>query len=98
MITHKMHQMLAFGSYGSSKCHYQMCFALKFNLSQPDVLCIKFDLSQLNVYVLQKKSSSNSSSNGGPDVPSQQDVKQQAKEAQNWIEAWRKKQPVKTNK
>ncbi|KAL0053163.1 hypothetical protein WJX82_001802 [Trebouxia sp. C0006] len=46
---------------------------------------------------LQKKSSSNSSSNGGPEVPSQQDVKQQAKEAQNWIGAWRKKQPVKTN-
>lgn len=46
---------------------------------------------------LQKKSSSNSSSNGGPEVPSQQDVKQQAKEAQNWIGAWRKKQPVKTS-
>ncbi|DBA93345.1 TPA: hypothetical protein ACH3X2_003622 [Trebouxia sp. C0005] len=46
---------------------------------------------------LQKRSSSNSTSNGGPEVPSQQDVKQQAKEAQNWIQAWRKKQPVKTN-
>jgi len=69
----------------------------KFDLSRPDVLCAKFDLAQLNVYALQKKGSSNSSSNGGPDVPSQQDVKQQAKEAQNWIEAWRKKQPVKTN-
>ena len=85
-----------FGSY-ISKCHCQTCFALEVDLSQSYVLCALFELSQLNVYVLQKKSSSNSSSNGGPEVPSQQDVKQQAKEAQNWIGAWRKKQPVKTN-
>ena len=90
MIAHNMHQMMSFGVY-SSKCHCQMCFALKFDLSRPDVLCARFDLSQLNVYILQKKGSSKSSSNGGPEVPSQQDVKQQAKEAQNWIEAWRKK-------
>lgn len=45
---------------------------------------------------LQGKSSTNGAGKG-PEVPSQQDVKVQAKEARNWIQDWRKKQPVKAD-
>lgn len=37
--------------------------------------------------VMQKKGGAN----GSRAAPSQEDVKQQAKEARNWIQAWRKK-------
>lgn len=47
------------------------------------------------MFGVQKKGGANGS--GAPEAPSQEDVKQQAKEARNWIEAWRKKQPVKAN-
>ena len=71
-----------------------MCFyALTTAHSSP---CSLVHVSLIINFCVQKKGSANGSSSGS-EAPSQEDVKQQAKEARNWIEAWRKKQPVKAN-
>lgn len=41
--------------------------------------------------VVQKKKGGANGSRAEPAAPSQEDVKQQAKEARSWIQAWRKK-------
>lgn len=54
----------------------------------------------LMTFGAQKKGGAKGGANGSraePEAPSQEDVKQQAKEARSWIQAWRKKQPVKAN-
>lgn len=69
----------------------------KFEKQKEEVL----DESKENIKeaesTLQNKQASSNGSSSAPEVPSQQDVKQQAQEARGWIEAWRKKQPVKAN-